>query len=231
MPHVSTSRRLRRVLVVAALLAPGSVLLSQVPDTARANRGLARLTAKLHADQTLPDSLRRLTAADLLNPENSNHAALLDDSTASLLLKTMAATTRQVPESLCGSFLGGSPVPAGDLDIMLPYADSTTLENWLTILERIVRARAQPVAGRRIASDSMLRVAFLSVYARLDTASQRRLIRVAQNPPPSRSDACWSLLAVMDGLAALPVADAGPVVRAMFGQAAAPPAKRQPGQE
>ena len=187
------------------------------PDSVRANRMLTQLAAKLRADRTLPDSLRRLTPADLASPANTNHAALLDDATSTLLLRTMAANVHTLPESLCGSFLGGSAMPAGDLDVILPYADSATLERWSAVLEAIVRARAAPVQ-RPAASDSLMKVTFLRVYAGLKPADQVRLAQVAAHPPPSRADACWSMRVMLDGLAALPAAAAGPFVRGTFGQ-------------
>ena len=204
-------------LLLTALVTCAAALHAQIADTARANRMLNRLTAKLRADATLPDSLRRLSAAAFVSPANTNEAALLDDSTSSLLLRTFAATVHQVPESLCGSFLGGSPMPTGDLEIMLPYADSSTLNQWSTVLERIVRARAHPVS-RRTPSDSVMKATFIGLYSRLGIPDQQRLMRIAQHPPPTPSDACWSIRVVMDGMAALPVQDAGPTVRAMFGQ-------------
>ena len=189
----------------------------QTADTARANRMLTRLTVKLRADRSLPDSLRRLTATELTKPANTTNAALLDDSTSSLLLRTMATNVRALPESLCGSFMRGSAVPTGDLDVILPYADSTTLERWSTVLERTVRARAAAVR-RPVASDSMMQATFLRVYAGLKPNEQIRLFQISQHPPPSRADACWSMRVILGGLAALPEAEAGPFVRGTFGQ-------------
>ena len=68
--------------------------------------------------------------------------------------------------------------PAGDLDVILPYADSTTLDHWSTVLERIVRARAAPVR-RPAASDSVMRTVFLRVYGGLKTSDQLRLVQIA----------------------------------------------------
>jgi hypothetical protein len=187
------------------------------PDTARANRMLTRLSTKLRADRALPDSLRRLTPTELAGRDNVNQAVLLDDTTGSLLLRTMAANVHALPVPLCGSFMGGSTVPAADLDVILPYADSTTLEHWSTVLEAIVRARAAPVR-RPVASDSMMQVTVLRMYAGLKLADQLRLIQIAQHPPPSRADACWSMRLILDTLSALPATDAGPFVRGTFGQ-------------
>jgi hypothetical protein len=194
-------------------------LQAQPADTARANRMLTRLSAKLQADRSLPDSLRRITPADLTSKANANHAVLLDDSSSSLLLRAMAANVRTLPDSLCGSFMGGSALPAGDLDVILPYADSTTLGQWSTVLERIVRARAAPVQ-RLVASDSAMKVTFLRVYTGLKPTDQFRLVQIAQERPPSRADACWSMRVMLGGLAGLPAADAGPFVRGTFGQLA-----------
>ena len=186
-------------------------------DSARANRMLTRLSTKLRADRALPDSLRRLTPADLVSRTNIEQAVLLDDSTSSALLRAMAANVHALPESLCGSFMGGSTVPAGDLDVILPYADSTPLQHWSTVLEAIVRARAAPVR-RPVASDSMMKVTVLGMYARLKPADQLRLVQIASHPPPSRAEACWSLRLILDKLSTLPAADAGPFVRGTFGQ-------------
>lgn len=189
---------------------------ANAPDTARANRMLTRLSTTLRADRALPDSLRRLTPTDLAGRDNLNQAVLLDDSTGSLLLRTMAANVHELPESLCGSFMGGATLPA-DLDVILPYADSATLERWSTVLEAIVRARAAPVR-RAVASDSMMKVTVFRMYAGLKPADQLRLVQIAQHPPPSRADACWSMRLILDTLSVLPAAEAGPFVRGTFAQ-------------
>ena len=210
-------RHIMMLFVCAMGVAVPARAQAPVADTARANRMLIRLTTKLRADRTLPDSLRRLTPAELASPANTTQAVLLDDSTSSLLLRSMAANVHALPESLCGSFMGRSAMPAGDLDVILPYADSTTLDHWSTVLERIVRARAAPVR-RPAASDSVMRTVFLRVYGGLKMSDQLRLVQIAQHPPPSRADACWSMRVMLDAFAALPNGEAGPFVRGTFGQ-------------
>jgi hypothetical protein len=208
---------MRNVMVFVCGMMVAAPARAQTADTARANRMLTRLATKLRADRTLPDSLRRLSPVDLANTSNTRQAVLLDDSTSSLLLRTMAANVHALPESLCGSFLRGSTVPAGDLDVILPYADSATLQRWSTVLERIVRARPNPVQ-RPVASDSMMKVTVFRLYAGLKPADQIRLVQIAQHTPPSRADACWSMRLILDALAELPNAEAGPFVRGTFSQ-------------
>jgi hypothetical protein len=213
-------RHVMMLFVCAAVVAAPAPARAQAPDTARANRMLTRLTTKLRADRTLPDSLRRLTPTDLASRANTNQAVLLDDPTSGLLLRAMAANARALPETLCGSFMGGSAMPTPDLDVILPYADSTTLERWSTVLEGIVRARAAPIR-RPAMSDSMMKEMILRLYLGLKPSDQLRLMQVAQHPPPSRADACWSMRVMLDAFAALPDAEAGPFVRGTFGQLAA----------
>jgi hypothetical protein len=63
-----------------------------------------------------------------------------------------------------------------------------------------------------------IRAAYASIPARLSVEDRQRMISIARNPPPTRPDACWAMRVIMDGLAALPLAELGPVVRATFGQ-------------
>jgi hypothetical protein len=151
-----------------------------------------RVLAKVRSDNTLPDSLRRLTAADLLGHTSTGYVRAFDDSSSALFMKATAATLHQLPEPLCGGFLTpGSH--AGDLDIMFPYADSSTLNRWAIILERLVyvRARRSHVAAR-MATDAEVRAAFLGVPARLTEVDRQRLLTIARTPPPTQRDACWS---------------------------------------
>ena len=203
--------------MVAALLLGARPARAQAPDTGYSNRAMQRLAGKLNADPALPDSLRHLTVPDLLGPSNTNYVYWLDDSSTSLYMHTTAATLYQVPEAMCGGLLQLSQGAPTDLDAMLPYADSGTIDRWVVILERVVRARSRAHRDGRVATDSEVRAAMSSIPMGLDAADRDRLIGIARHPPPSQTDACWSMLVIMDGLAALPVAELGPVVRAMFG--------------
>jgi hypothetical protein len=216
-------RRLRKAIFALLLAAFASPVCAQVPDTGYARRALTRLSEKLGADATLPDSLRRLTVAELVGANNTGYAGLLDDSSSALYVRTMAATLHQVPDSVCGALLGAAGGDPSDLDGMLPHVDAGTIDDWAIILERVVRARAAGVPGGQVATETELRAALLGIPARLSAADRQRVVAMANNPPPSDRDACWWARVTMDGIAELPLDELGPVVRAMFG--GAPPLK------
>jgi hypothetical protein len=212
-------RRSRKVIFALLLAAFASPVCAQVPDTGYARRALTRLSEKLGADATLPDSLRRLTVAELAGATNTGHAGLLDDSSSAFWVRTMATTLRQLPDSVCGALLGAARGDASDLDGMLPYVDAGTVDRWAIILERVVRARAVGVPGGRVATETEFRAALLGIPAKLSAADRQRVVATAHNPPPSEGDMCWWTRVMMDGIADLPMAELGPVARAMFGGA------------
>src|SRR6266571_8624518 len=123
---------LRCSSVLIALLAGASPARAQSADTSYSGRALGRLVQKIRADRTLPDSLRRLTAADLVGPINSSYVRFFDDSAASEFMHLTAATLHQVPDSLCGRFLQAAGDPP-DLPAMLAYVDSSTADSWAAI--------------------------------------------------------------------------------------------------
>ncbi len=213
--HLAHPLRCSSVLI--ALLAGASLARAQSANTSYSGRALGRLVQRLRADRTLPDSLRRLTAADLVGPINSSYVRFFDDSAASEFMHLMAATLHQVPDSVCGKLLQAAGDPP-DLPAMLAYVDSSTADSWAAIFERIVRARSKPAPSRRVASDTEVRAAYATIPGRLSVEDRQRMIWIARNPPPTRQDACWAMRVIMDGLAQLPLAELGPVVRATFGQ-------------
>src|SRR3989442_9377513 len=109
--------------VLIALLAGASLARAQSADTSYSRRVLGRLVQRLRADRTLPDNLRRLTAADLVGPINSSYVRFFDDSAANDFMPLMAATLHQVPDSLCPRFLQAASDPP-ELPAMLAYVDS-----------------------------------------------------------------------------------------------------------
>lgn len=204
---------LLNVAAVAAVLTFSPRLRAQTPD-APTPRALTRLVTKLRADATLPDSLRRLTAADLMGTVNMRYVALLDDTSTGLFIRTTAATLRQMPDSTCGQLLQA----AGPSDLaMLQFVDSGTVADWALILERIVRARASNRPAPQVASDSEASAIMLGLQGRFSTADRERLVAMAQKPPPSGADFCWSTRLLIHHMAALPAAELGPLVRKMFG--------------
>src|SRR5207249_463698 len=203
--------------VLIAFLAEASPARAQSADTSYSGRALGRLVQKIRADRTLPDSLRRLTAADLVGPITSSYVRFFDDSAANEFMHLMAATLHQVPDSLCGRFLqAGADAP--DLPAMLAYVDSSSMDRWAIMLERMVRARARSAPGPRAATATEVRAAYAAIPARLSVEDRQRMIWIARNPPPTQQDACWAMRVIMDGLAQLPLAELGPVVRATFGE-------------
>src|SRR6266516_3301439 len=136
---------------------------------------------------------------------------------ASEFMHLTAATLHQVPDSLCGKFLqAGADAP--DLPAMLAYVDSSSMDRWAIMLERMVRARARSAPGARVATATEVRAAYAAIPGRLSVEDRQRMIWIARNPPPTQQDACWAMRVIMDGLAQLPLAELGPVVGLTFGE-------------
>ena len=207
---------MHRSVIVALLLAglPAPVL-PQSPNS-YGQRALARLAGKLAGDPKLPDRLRHITPSDLLALPESGYVRILNDSEASDFLQVLAATLHQLPDSLCGRFLvAGSSPP--DLAAMFTFIDSATVDRWTPILERIVRASARSQPAGPVATADEIRAANVAVITGMDAERRQRFGWIAQHPPPSLADACWAMQGILDGMAHLPPAQLGPVVRANFG--------------
>lgn len=205
----------RSVIVALLLTGLATPALPQSPNT-YGQRALARLAQKLAADPKLPDSLRRLAPRDLLALPESGYVRILNDSQASDFMDVMAATLHQLPDSLCGRFLIAGANPP-DLAAMFVLIDSATVDRWIPILERIVRAAGRSEPAGRAANAEEIRAANIAVITGMDSTRRQRFGWIAQHPPPSPADACWSMRTIMDAMAQLPPAQLGPVVRANFG--------------
>jgi hypothetical protein len=96
------------------------------------------------------------------------------------------------------------------LATLLARLDAADAESWEPGFFRRLRAAIQ----------TEVNAAILGVIGKLTDEDQTRLMTIARNPPPSPTDGCWSVQTIMDGLAAMPIADLGPVVRTMFGATA-----------
>ena len=201
--------------VLLGCAAAAEPLAAQLPDTGYATRALSALAASLAVDPTLPDSLRHLTVAQLVAPGNMRYAAYLDDSSISAYIRVTAATLHQLPEARCAKALRPDRTDSSDLDRLLPYVDSGTADQWAGVLARIVRARARP-SGGRVAADAEVGALNRAVVAALDSSDRERLVRIAQFRPPDQADACWAIRTILDGMAAVPPAQLGPVQRALL---------------
>jgi len=216
---MSTIRSLPALICLLALPAVGSAqALAREPALALLS---ARLTS-LRTDSSLPDSLRRLTVQELIAPGNTGYVAWLTDEDTQRYMQALADLTLQLPAGPCGRMLDPNSADGTDLDLMLAYGDSFAVTTWAGILVRIVRARAQGRPAGRTATPAEVQSTIAAAIGRLDPQDQTRLITIARNPPPSPADACWSVQEIMAALAALPPADLGPVVRALFGAASLP---------
>jgi hypothetical protein len=184
---------------------------AQLPDTGYSHRALSRFLVVLHSDTRLPDSLRHLTVGGL-DSLPSAYFSLLDDAATSFYMHAMASALHQVPQALCGQVfaIGGNL----DLTTLLAAIDSTTVDALILSLNRAIHAAATGTP-RRVATRSEMQTAILKLTGGLPIADQQRLMRIARNPPPSEEDACWSIRVLIDGLAAMPPEELGPVVRAM----------------
>src|SRR5436309_13408792 len=68
--------------VLIAFLAGASPARAQSADTSYSGRALGRLVQKIRADRTLPDSLRRLTAAGAVGAMSSRVVRFFDSAAA-----------------------------------------------------------------------------------------------------------------------------------------------------
>ena len=223
-PLGRTMRRPRPLFVVLWLVAmPAPALAQGSGDYAR--RAVAHLAERLAADSRLPDGLRHLTPSALVALPDSGYVRVLNDSEASDFFRILTASLHQLPDSLCGRFLqlgsGGPP----NVETMLLFLDSATVDGWVAVLDRMVRASAtSPTPGR--ASPEEVRAANVAVLNSLDADRRQRLAWIAQHPPPTTNDACWAIRVIMDGMAQLPVPQLGPVVRTNFASSRSAPPKR-----
>ncbi len=209
-------RHIRQFVVLLALLGASTPAHGQRSDTTNATRVLSALAETFRADATLPDSFRQLTPADLARTMDTGHfEVLLDDSSTSLYLRTMAATLHQLPDSVCAELLGDSSRQLSEGNLMFGYVDSPTMENWGIIFERIVRARARSDSAGPMASTDVVQAAMFALIGRLSQVDQERMMAIATHTPPTPADKCWLSRTITDGMAALPPEQAGPVTRAL----------------
>lgn len=208
--------RIRVLPLLAALLLPTGAARAQAPDPAYADAALTRLAQRLAADGDLPDSLRHLTPAQLIDKTAMNALPLLDDAGVVGFMRLLAASLHALPEPECGSYLtaGGQGT---DPEQMLPSLPAPLVDQWVGLAEALVRARAVPRRGTAATAEEV-RAWNMGLMTRLAADDRDRLITIAQNPPPSQGDACWAIRIIMDDLAAAPAATLAPITRAMFGQ-------------
>jgi hypothetical protein len=140
---------------------------------------------------------------------------LLDDPSTSLYVRTMAATLHQIPDSLCGQLLMSTEDVFSEAVILFPHVDSSTMDNWTVVFERIVRARARSDSGGRVASFQELQATMRNIIGGFSDADRDRMMQIALHPPPTPDDMCWSARKLTDGLADLTPEELGPVSRAM----------------
>lgn len=206
----------RQLVVLLALLGFGTPAHGQQSDSTNATRVLSALAEKLHADATLPDSFRHLTPADLARTmDTGRFEVLLDDSSISLYLHTMAATLHQLPDSVCAELLGDSSRQLSEGRLMFGYVDGATMDNWGIIFERVIRARARSDSAGPMASTDAVQAAMFAIVGRLSQPDQERMMAIATHTPPTSADKCWLSRTITDGMAALPPEQAGPVTRAL----------------
>jgi hypothetical protein len=180
-----------------------------------ARQAVAHLARTIAADSSLPDGLRHLTTTALVGLPDSGYVRILNDSEASDFLRVLATTLHQLPDSLCGRFMQAGSSPP-NLLTMLPLLDSATVNGWLGILDRMVRAWARSLPPGRTASPEEVQAAYMAILNSMDADHRQHLAWIAQHPPPTTTDACWSIRVIMDGMAQLPVPQLGPVVRTNF---------------
>jgi hypothetical protein len=209
--------RPRHLSILAGLAVSSSRLCAQAQDTAYASRAVGRFLQTLRVDATLPDSLRHLTPGNLESLPTA-YFQLLDDSSISAYLQTMASVLRQLPKAQCAEASSGGSGPGS----LLAAVDSATVDALIIVYDRIIRAVAV-ATPRKVATRAEMQAAILRITGGLPVADQQRLQNIARNPPPSQDDACWFNRLLMDGLAKLPPEELGPVFRAM----SAPPPARQ----
>lgn len=205
------------LLLGLALLQPGA-LPAQGADSAYASAALDRLASRLAADTSLPDSLRHLSPADLIAKDAMNAMPRLPDEGVVRFMRLMAASMHALPEPTCGSLLMAGNQRGSDPEEMLFQLPPPLADEWIALLEQLVHARANRQPYGRIATAEEMHAWNMGLPDRLEPERRDRLIRIAQNPPPTQADACWAMRLIMDDLAAAPPATIGPITRAMFGR-------------
>lgn len=220
-----TMTPLRIAYALAAVLLATSPACTAAQSSARGytDGALGRLVARLHADPTLTDSLRGLSRTEVVSDSNMNFVSRLEDSSAAEFVRVLAQTLHQLPDSLCGAFLGGPSGQDPTVAVLLRYADSATVDGWMDVLYALIRVQATPAPNLPVATDAEIQAADPTVSQHLNTADRQRFMRIVLNPPPTPTDACWAARTMFDGFARLPVAQLGPVVRAMFARSSDAP--------
>jgi len=105
----------------------------------------------------------------------------------------------------------GAPVLLFSLEMAASQLSARILSEQTEVEMRKIRT------GRFTDSEWDRFVHTAQVLGDLDEKDRQRLMGIARNPPPTPTDACWSMRVIMDGLGRLPLSEQGPLVRATFG--------------
>lgn len=203
-------------LAAGMLLATPFTLPAQLPDTSYAYRALSRLAEKLHGDPNVPQQYRFATVAQLAGlMDTGNITGMLDDSSSYLFIRTASATLHQVPDSVCGGMLESGSDDYLNATTIFRYADSATVDDWVTLHERLIRAQSRGGSGGRAASPEEFQQAMVNLFQSLSEPDRARMMDIAQHPPPTAETMCWATRRMMDYFATLPPAEIGPISRAL----------------
>ena len=205
------SRWLRPLLVALATTPP---LVAQgrppVPPA------IAALATRLQADATLPDSLPRLSAGDLLGPQFPRNVRYLPDPGVLEFIGVVADVWRSAPSSVCLAILREETESGYDTWYLLAAADPGLADRYAQVLEAMIRGMAGGLPGGSVATRAALREGMIAAIGGLPAADQQRMARIAQNPPATPEDLCWTSVQTLTSLTGLPPGQQAPVVRAMF---------------
>jgi hypothetical protein len=207
------SARVSALLLAALCSALVPAAAAQARDSSYGSRALVRFVSRVRTDDRLPARLRDMTL-ERLDALPVHYFALLDDSSATLWLQTLAAILEKLPEPACGAVLSPSAENTLKLSTLIASADSATVDAVLRVHERVLVAIAKPVplpiATREETGSTIGRL-----MAELPPADYQRFVHIAQTPPPNEGDACWAARTLYRQLATLPPPQLGPVFRAM----------------
>ncbi|HXF96671.1 MAG TPA: hypothetical protein VNI61_11290 [Gemmatimonadales bacterium] len=206
----------RGALALAVCLAGSRLLGQAAPEAPRpyAERALEKLGRRLEADP----ALQAVGASD--QPlEGFTPAVLvrLNDATMAAFARALAATLARA-EGACQEFLNGG---AEGFLAILAVADSATVDVWLSVIEQAVYAQAFDWPELPVVDAEEWNEFVEEVLMSLPEVDRRRLTVLAGRAGPA--DYCWFFEVVLGAVAELPVARAGPVMRAIFAATDAEP--------
>ena len=156
------------------------------------------------------------TGLALMQAAGDSALYFVDDETLRDLGDLFAASGSHAPAQLCAQlYLSSGDSFQNAFMGLLAASDSALADRWADLMTRVTRAGIlRPPLGR-IASADEVTLAFQSIVAGQSTVDRLRLRRGASKTG-SPEDICFFTVTTYRGIAHLPLARGGPVMRAML---------------